>query len=336
VSTIREVSRLAGVSISTVSRVLNNTVPVAEDTRARVMSAVSKLGYTPNTFARGLVTNRSGGIGVVVSEISSPFYSSIVSGIEKVIEASGVHLVVSSGHVDGDLEHNAVTFLKERRCDALILHLEITTDEQLQSWSQQGVPLVVVGRHIPELADVCVYLDNELGGYVATQHLLEQGHRHIAHISGPLSMKDGRDRLAGYQRALHEAGLKLDERFIVNSDFIESGGQQAMQVLLERNLPVTAVFIANDQMAAGALKTLREHNLNVPQDISLVGYDDVLIARYLHPSLTTVHQPLAEMGKAAATIALARLHGQGVTGKETGVQHKFSPRLVKRQSVRSL
>ncbi|MEM7738888.1 MAG: LacI family DNA-binding transcriptional regulator [Deinococcota bacterium] len=330
-STIREVSRLAGVSISTVSRVLNNTVPVAEDTRARVMSAVSQLGYTPNTFARGLVTNRSGGIGVVVNEISSPFYSGIVSGIEQVVEASGMHLVVSSGHVDGNLEQNAVTFLKERRCDALILHLESTSDEQLLSWSQGDAPTVIIGRYIPELAEACVYLDNELGGYLATKHLLEQGHRHIAHIGGPLTMKDGRDRLAGYQRALHEAGVDCDERLLVTSNFVESGGHDAMQVLLERGTPMTAVFAANDQMAAGALKTLREHNLDVPKDISLVGYDDVLIARYLYPSLTTVHQPLTEMGKAAATIALARLNN-----KETEVQHKFNPQLVKRESVRSI
>ncbi|MEM6430191.1 MAG: LacI family DNA-binding transcriptional regulator [Deinococcota bacterium] len=330
-STIREVSRLAGVSISTVSRVLNNTVPVAEDTKARVMSAVSQLGYTPNTFARGLVTNRSGGIGVVVNEISSPFYSGIIKGIEQVVEASGMHLVVSSAHIDGSVEHNAVSFLKERRCDALILHLESTSDEQLLTWSQADAPMVIVGRHIPELAEACVYLDNELGGYLATKHLLEQGHRHIAHISGPLTMKDGRDRLAGYQRALQEAELACDERWIVNSDFIESGGQQAMQQLLARNLPLTAVFAANDQMAAGALKTLREHNLDIPQDVSLVGYDDVLIARYLYPSLSTIHQPLMEMGNAAATIALALLQGQ-----ETEVQHKFNPKLVKRQSVKSI
>ena len=330
--TIKEVSRHAGVSPATVSRVLNGNVPVADDTRRRVLDAVNKLNYRPNAFARGLVTNRSGGIGVVVNEISSPFYSGIVNGIEEVVEAADMHLIVSSGHADAKFERRAAEYLLERRSDALILHLETLSDYELLGWLEdnlpEDVPIVIVGRHLTELAGRCIYLDNEKGGCLATQHLIDEGHRHIAHISGPLAMKDSRDRLNGYRHALEAAGLYFDESYVLEANFTEEGGQHAAQRLLERGLDLTAIFAANDQMAAGVLHTLRENGLDVPSDISLVGYDDVFIARYLYPALTTIQQPLREMGRAAAQLALAALDK-----KETEVRRKFEPELVRRQSV---
>ena len=330
--TIREVSRLAKVSMATVSRVLNDTVPVTEETKQRVLNAVKELDYRPNAFARGLVTNRSGGIGVVVNEISSPFYSGIVQGIEEVVEAQGMHLVVSSGHAKEALEREAVEFLKQRRSDALILQLEAASDYDLLHWAAQEIPLVIVGRHVAELAAHCVYLDNFTGGYLATKHLLEHGHRRIAHISGWMALKDARDRLEGYKHALQEAGIAFDEALVVEGGFIEEGGQRGMKRLLERKLAFTALFAANDQTAAGALHVAREANLRVPEDISLIGYDDVLFARYLYPALTTIRQPLADMGRAAAQLALAALN----TDKAKEVTRKFDPELIERASVTRL
>ena len=216
--TIKEVSRHAQVSPATVSRVLNGTVPVANDTKKRVLDAVKKLNYQPNAFARGLVTNRSGGIGVVINEISSPYYSGIVRGIENVVEEAGMHLVVSSGHADEKFERKAAGYLLQRRSDALILHLETMSDVELLGWLEQNLPaetpVVIMGRHVTELGNRCIYLDNEKGGFLATQHLLERGHRHIAHITGPLAMKDSRDRLQGYRRALEAAGLPYNEAYV--------------------------------------------------------------------------------------------------------------------------
>lgn len=329
-ATIKEVSRLANVSIATVSRVLNGNVPVSTAKRERVMAAVEQLGYQPNTFARGLVTNRSGGIGVVVNELSSPYYTGILQGIEEIVEARGMHLVVSSGHAKELLEREATEFLKQRRSDALILHLEATSDADLLEWARQDdVPIIVVGRHIEELADRCVHLDNLAGGYLATKYLIGRGHRRIAHISGWMAIKDARDRLEGYRRALQEAAIPFDDALVVEGDFVEEGGQRAMQRLLDRTRDFSAVFAANDQTAAGALHTLRAHGLRVPEDISLVGYDDVLLARYLYPALTTVRQPLVEMGRAAARLALLAL-GANET-KE--VRKRFKPQLVERESV---
>ncbi|CAN5904090.1 substrate-binding domain-containing protein [soil metagenome] len=329
--TIKEVSRRAKVSPSTVSRVLNETVPVAADTRQRVLDAVKELDYQPNVFARGLVTNRSGGIGVVLNEISSPYYAGLIGGIEKVVEAEGGHLLVSSGHADAEKEREAVAFLRQRRSDAVIVQVDAATDYDLLAWAKSGPPLIIFGRNVAELTGSCVYLDNEQGGFLATQHLIDNGHRRIAHITGPLWVQDSRARLQGYRRALSANRLPFDELLVVEGDFAEAGGQLAMTLLLERRVNVSAVFVGNDQMALGALTALREAGCRVPNDISLVGYDDVLFARYLSPSLTTIRQPLFEMGQAAARLAVARLKGT-----ETEVKRSFEPELIVRTSVQDL
>lgn len=330
-ATIMDVARLAEVSVATVSRVLNG-VSVTEANRNSVLAAIKQLDYRPNAFARSLATNRSGGLGVVVNEVSSPFYGGVVNGIESELQAHGKHLIVSSGHADRRREREAVDFLLHRRTDALILHLEATSDDDLLQLSKQRTPIVIVGRHVVELTGNCIYLDNFKGGQLATKHLIDRGHRRIAHITGNLSIKDARDRLDGYRRALSEAGIRYDEALVVEGDFVEGGGQRAMERLLDRELGFTAVFCANDQTAAGALVTLRERGKNVPSDISVVGYDDVLLANYLHPALTTIRQPFAEMGQAAARLALKAL-GANAEGEVT---RRFEPTLIERGSVSTL
>lgn len=329
--TIREVSRRAKVSASTVSRVLNGTAPVAEETKRRVLDAVAELSYRPNAFARSLATNRSGGIGVSVNDLGSPYFGAMLRGIEAEVEAEGMHVVVSSGHADRLKERRAVDFLLERRPDALIVHLEATPDLELLDLMGTSIPVVLIGRHLADVSARCVFLDNETGGESATRFLVDNGHRRIAHIAGPLSFPDSRDRLQGYRRALERSGLEYDEQLVVEADFLEEGGYQAVKRLLARETPFSALFSANDQMAAGAFQALREAGLRIPDDVSVMGYDDVLFARYLSPGLTTIRQPLAEMGQAAARIALDVL-----AGKETEVNHKFEPQLVVRESVRQL
>ncbi|TVR92264.1 MAG: LacI family transcriptional regulator [Trueperaceae bacterium] len=330
-ATIREVSRLAGVSIATVSRVLNGASTVAHPTRERVLAAIATLGFKPNAFARGLATNRSGGIGVTVNEISSPYFGAFIRGVEQVVRAEGIHMMVSSGYATAALERASVDFLLERRCDGLIVQSDALDDEALIELARDGdTPVVVFGRSVAEIGSSCVVLDNELGGSLATEHLLRHGHRHIGHIAGPLSYADARDRLMGYRRALVAAGIAFDDRYVVESTFLEEGGAEAAAHLLERAPDLTAIFVANDQMAAGAMRTLRETGHAVPDDISIIGYDDVFLARYLTPTLTTVRQPLVEMGRAAADLLLERLDGE-----RREVVHRFDPELVERQSVAS-
>lgn len=329
--TIREVSRRAQVSASTVSRVLNGTAPVAEETRKRVLAAVAELSYRPNSFARSLATNRSGGIGVSVNDLASPYYGAMLHGIEAAVEAAGMHMVVSSGGADRRKEREAVEFLLERRPDALIVHLEATPDLELLELMRSPVPVVLLGRHLADTSERCVYLDNETGGELATGYLLANGHRRVAHIAGPLSFPDARARLQGYRQALENAGLAFDERLVAEADFLEEGGYRAAKRLLARETAFSAIFSANDQMAAGALQALREAGIRVPDEISVMGYDDVLFARYLSPALTTIRQPLVEMGQAAARIALDVLDG-----RETEVKGKFEPELVARESVQRI
>ena len=329
-ATIRDVSQLAKVSQATVSRVLNGTVPVSTTKRTAVLAAIEQLGYQPNAFARSLATNRSQAIGALVSELSSAAYGDIIRGIESVVEARGMHMVVSSGHARSDLERRSFEFLKERRTDALIVQIDATGDDELAAWVEQAsLPVFVVGRHIPAIGDRCVYLDNGAGGALATRYLIERGHRHIAHIAGLMRIPDARDRLAGYREALAEHGIKYDEALVAEGGFVEEGGYRAMQQLLAREISFTAVFAGNDQSAAGALKALREAGLNVPDDVSLVGFDDLFIAHYLYPALTTVRQPFAEMGQAAAWLALNAL---GI-GQEEEVTRRFDPVLSERDSV---
>ena len=329
--TIREVSRRAKVSASTVSRVLNGTVPVSEDIRERVLAVVEELNYRPNAFARSLVTNRSGGIGVSVNDLGSPYYGAMIKGVEAEVEAAGMHLLVSTGHADALMERRAIEFLSERRPDALVVHLEAMPDAEILELMEGSVPIVLMGRRLTGAEDRCVHLDNTVGGDLATTHLLDKGHTRIAHLAGPPSFPDAGERLAGYRRALDRAGIPFDGRYVVEGDFLEESGYLATRAFLDAMLPFTGIFCANDQMAAGCLQALREADLAVPGDVSVVGYDDVQFARYLSPTLTTVRQPLAQMGRAAARIALAVLEGT-----ETEVKHRFEPMLVMRESVRAV
>lgn len=328
-ATIKEVSRLAGVSNATVSRVLNGTVPVSPDVTQRVLDAVRLLDYRPNAIARALVTNRSGGLGMAVNDVASPYFGLVIRGVEAAAEDAGMHLLISSGHAEAAKERAALEFLANRRSDALVAHIEGLTDEELLPYLQQDPPLVVVGRKIPGYEERSVYLDNEAGGYLATRHLLEHGHRAIAHITGPDRFPDSRARQRGFGRAMQEAGLMPDPSLVLEADFEEEGGYLAMRELLARTPRLTAVFVSNDQMAAGAFMALREAGLSIPEDVSVVGYDDVSLGRYLYPTLTTIRQPLEEMGRAAGRAVLALLNG------EEGVSNKFDPELIVRQSVAS-
>lgn len=327
--TIKEVSQRANVSPSTVSRVLNGTTPVSPEAAHRVLKAVKELDYTPNTFARSLATNRSGGFGVTMNDVGSPYYGTMLRGIESALQEASIHLLVSSGHADAERERSAIRFLEQRRSDALIIQAEALPDEELIRLAQTAdVPIVIFGRLIPELEGKCVHFDNEAGGELATQHLIDAGHRKIAHISGPLGFPDSRHRMQGYRQALMSAGIDHDDRFVVEGDFLEAGGYSAMQRLLARNAVPDAVFAANDQMAAGAMRAARDAGFDIPQDISFVGFDDVVLARYLSPALTTVRQPLHKMGRAAAIIALAQLEK-----REVEVRTRFEPELAVRESV---
>ncbi|WP_457809340.1 LacI family DNA-binding transcriptional regulator [Kushneria sp. EE4] len=325
--TIREVAARAGVSPATVSRVMKGEVRVNVETRTRVEAAISAMGYAPNAFARSLASNRLGGVGLVISHLAGPFMGRVMATLEAALRRANVSLLVASGGGEAGREQEAVDFLLGRRCDGLIVHADALSNETLAALATH-TPLVVFNRLVPEIAEHCIHLDNECGGYLATRHLLDRGHRHIACLTGPLRQQDAAGRLAGYRRALREQGIEADDHAIIEGDFTERSGEQGMATLLAREMVVTAVVAGNDDMALGAMAVLRAQGISMPQTISLIGYDDEACARHVVPALTTVHAPLEEMAQNAAE-RLLRL----IDGATPAPSSPFVPTLIERETV---
>ncbi|WP_413284738.1 LacI family DNA-binding transcriptional regulator [Vibrio sp. MA40-2] len=329
-TTIKDVSEHAGVSQATVSRVVNGSCRVSHDKKLLVEKAIKKLGYRPNSIAKALASSRTGSIGVVVPELSA-FYSRMLQAIEDQLRRFGYHLVVTSGSNEEQGQLEAIDFLLSRRVDAVILHTQHVSDDYLINLDNEGVKLALMNRFIPELATSCIELDNELGANIATKYLIDMGHTEIACITGPLSKSDARARLQGYRDALENAGLEYCESRVVEAGFTEETGANAMYKLLNRDCRFSAVFAANDHMAFGAFEEMKKANLLVPQDVSLVGFDNILFARYLTPGLTTIDFPIEQMSTEAVQLILQKL-----IKKKTKVDFKLSPALVIRDSVKKL
>ncbi len=329
-ATIYEVSELAGVSLATVSRVMNKNARVSEKTRDKVLAAMKELGYRPNTIARSLASNRSDSVGILVSELRGLFYSQMMSGIEDVLRASEKHVIIAAGHSEEAEEKDAIEFLISRRCDALILHVESVSDEYLIDLCSGSIPVVLINRHIPQLADRCISLDNELGGYMAAEALLKKGHRDIAYISGPLWKVDASERFKGHRRALKEYGVEYKEQLFYEGDFIETSGEQGLLHLLKQNIPFSGLACANDSMASGAMTMAREKKMLLPEDLSIVGFDNIIFAAHLYPKLSTINYPLGRMARATAHWVLKNVYKQKNLAE---IQNLFEPEFIARDSI---
>lgn len=295
--TIRDVARAAGVSVATVSRVLNRKDTVTAETERHVREVIRRLEYVPHGGARSLTTRRTHVIGVVLPEMYGDFFSEIIRGIDRVARPRGYHVLVSGSHSDPE-ETEAVLHALHGRVDGLVLMMPGPGADPLTRSLPRGTPVILLngppGSRHPTLS-----VDNRAGARLAVDHLLDLGHRRIALIAGPEDNADAEERRRGYREALAARGLELDERLELPGDFREDSGFAAGEELARRasrgNAP-TAVFAANDAMAIGCLAGLRSKGLQVPEDLSLVGFDDVPNARYLTPALTTVRVPIAEVG----------------------------------------
>ena len=243
--------------------------------------------------------------------------------------AAGKFVLVAASHSREEQERDAIRLLVSRNCDALIVHVEKVADKFLVEQNAKHTPIVVVNRKVRGLADRCFSLDNERGGYLDAQSLLRQKHRHIAYISGPLDFVDAQQRLAGHKRALAEVGVAFDERLLHEGDYHETGGTEALLHLFDKGLPFTAVVCANDEMAAGAMAAAHDRGLKLPDELSIVGFDDAPISRYVYPKLSTVHYPIRDMSRMAARWVLKNVYRQG----ELAAQRVFEPNFVARDSV---
>lgn len=329
VVTLEQVAELAGVSPSTVSRILNGTAAVSQAKKDAVQAAIQELGFRPNPVARGLAGGRTLSVGVVTQIISSPFYGEALLGIERELERAGYVPLFVSGNWHEDDEKKAIETLLSRRVDGVIVLAGRISDSELTKVSD-SLPVIVVGRQLSGPQLFSFSFDNRAGARLATQHLIEQGHRRIAFIAGDLMHDDAVERQNGYFDALAAAGIPVDQNLIVQSDYTEAGGMLSVTRLLERDAHFTALFASNDQMAIGACLGLHRRNLRVPDDVSLVGFDDLIMARYSMPPLTTVRQSVYEIGVEAATAMLEMLRG----GKPKAQLPE--PELVVRESTRRM
>ncbi|WP_018606809.1 LacI family DNA-binding transcriptional regulator [Uliginosibacterium gangwonense] len=306
--TLEVVARVAGVSPATVSRILNGTARVSDRKRTAVLSTIKRLNYRPNALARGLAQGRTNSIGVLTQDIASPFYGEALRGVEDALAGTGMIPLFASGHWNLQDEVERMEHLLSRRVDGVIVLTGKLSDAQILDYANT-VPIVVTGRQLTGPNVISLSVDNFLGAQMATQHLIDWGHTRIAHVAGPADHIDAINRLRGYRQALEDAGIPFDPDLVAHADFHEPGGVLAINQLLASRRSFTAVFASNDQSAYGIQLALSRHGIRVPDDISVVGFDDLLVSSYMVPPLTTIRQPVNEMGVAAAKALVAMING---------------------------
>jgi LacI family transcriptional regulator len=296
--TIKDVAHKVGVNPSTVSRVLNgdSNLSIREETRNRILEAIQEMGYRPDPIARSLRMKTSDAIGMLIPDITNPFFPEIIKGAETAASEKGLSLILCNTDENSAKEKDLVRFLIDRRVDGILLFSSRLEDETLVEVEKSGIPFVLVNRGSRSNSGPHVVVDNSQGAQLAVQHLIRLGHRRIAHISGFLYTETGLERFEGYRKSLNAAGLPFVSEYMVEAGFAEQKGYTAMQKLLSVSKPPTAVFAANDLMAMGAMTAVIEKGLRIPEDLSIVGFDDIWVARRITPSLTTIRIPLNEMG----------------------------------------
>lgn len=328
-TTLQEVADAAGVSPATVSRFLNGTAKVADDKRRAIERVIEELNYKPNRLAQYLKSGSTRTIGVLTQSLESGYFNKTMTGIEDVMKAAGYALLIMSGHWHADEEAEHVELLIGRRVDGVAILTGNMTDEQILGFSKR-VPIVAFGRKLEGERAIGFCLDNYAAACEAMDLLLEQGHRRIAFISGPGDQEDARARLAGYRDTLARHRIALEPGLIVPGDFQESGGLLAVNQLLATRQRFSAIFAANDLTAYGARLALYRRSIRVPDDISIIGFDDLHSSMYTTPPLTTVRQPLYEVGTAIANLMLPMIGQQGAPVELPTLS------LVVRESVRRI
>jgi LacI family transcriptional regulator len=308
--TIVQVARRAGVSATTVSHVLSGKRPVAVATRQRVEQAIGELGFRPNGLARSLRARRSHTVGLLLPDITNPWYPVLYRGLQDALAADGYHTFLCNTDAQEDRELEFLEDLVDRRVDGIVLAApRVPAGKAGSMILRRGIALLVAGR-VGDWPGADMIEADEVGAAAAaTRHLLDRGHRRVAHIAGTPGMHVAADRQRGYRRALEEAGVAHDPALVVPADFTRAGGAVAMRALLAQPAPPTAVFAANDLLAIGGLDVIREHGLAVPGDVAVVGFDDIDATALMSPPLTTVVNPAYEWGQTAGRMLLDRMRG---------------------------
>ncbi len=330
-ATIKDVAKRANVSTTTVSHVINKTRFVAEETRNAVWAAIKELHYSPSAVARSLKVNNTRTIGLLATSSEAPYFAEIIEAIEKNCFDTGYTLVLGNAWNNQEKQRAYLSMMAQKRVDGLLVMCSEYPEPLLEMLEEyRHIPMVVMdwGEAKADFTDSVI--DNAFeGGYMAGRYLIERGHRDIGAIPGSPHRNTGAGRLAGFKKALEEARIRLNEKWVVQGDFEPESGYRAMQQILSAPQRPTAVFCGGDVMAMGALCAADEMGLRVPQDISIIGYDNVRNSRYFTPALTTIHQPKDSLGETAFNMLIDRI----VNKREQSRTLEVHPRLIERRSV---
>ncbi|MGP6433878.1 MULTISPECIES: LacI family DNA-binding transcriptional regulator [Pseudomonas] len=330
-ATIKDVAALAGISYTTVSHVVNKTRPVSEEVRLKVEAAIKSLDYVPSAVARSLKAKTTATIGLLVPNSLNPYFAELARGIEDYCERNGYCVILCNSDDNPDKQRSYLRVLLEKRIDGLIVASAGGDSGLAQGLAGVKTPMVIVDRGLEGVDADLVRIDHEYGAYLATRHLLELGHRDIATIGGPTSTSVAQMRQAGFARALKEAGVEVAPSRMLESDFTSTGGYNAASVLLEHN-PPSAIFAGNDMIGIGVLRAAAERNVRVPAELSVIGFDDIQMSRYVYPALTTVGQSILQLGEMAAEVLLRRI----ATPALATDQRIVTPSIVLRESTAPL
>ena len=328
-STIHDVAKEAGVSITTVSHVINKTRFVSDELVGRVNSAIRKLHYQPSNLARGLRTKSSGAIGIVIPDSTNPFFAEVVRGIEDHCYEEGYSAFLCNSDGDTEKEYCYLQILREKSVDGIVLVSSGDNKDSHDLLGKSNIPYVIIDREVPFLKADSVLIDNYKGGYDATSHLINLGHRSIGCIAGPSQVTPSWQRRQGYSRALRDNGLPVEESLIVQGDFRGDSGRDGMHRFLEMKSPPTAIFACNDIMAIGAMAEARRQGIAIPDQISIIGFDDIALASLVVPQLTTIAQPKKLLGETGAKLLLRRLRQEDMDKEDIVLQ----PELIIRNST---
>ncbi len=305
-STIHDVAKLAGVAPITVSRVINNSGYINENTREKVEAAIAKLGYVPNVLARSLKSKRTNTLALVFTDITNPFFTIIARGVEDTAGDAGFNVIFCNTDESQEKEDNYVQVILQKQVDGILLVPAGSNTKSIQIIKDQGTPLVILDRRI-DTADVDIVRGDSVGGArLLTQHLIDLGHRHIALINGPHNVSTSEDRLIGYEQVMEENGLK-DNIQSYYGQFSQVSGNNLTRIIFEKEPKPTAIFAANNLIAIGALRALNELGYRIPKDVALVSFDDIPENLTMFPFMTAVSQPSYEMGKSATELLISRI-----------------------------
>jgi len=330
--TLADIAKKAGYSISTVSRVLHDNTQkykISDETKATIRRAAEELGYRPNKLARGLRLQKTHQIGVLIPDISNPFFATMVKSVSSVARKAGYSIIVSDSDEDSGIEEESLRALLENRVDGLLIAAVGQQDAHIRELQISGTPLVLLDRWSKGLSVDAISVDNFKGGYQATQHLIREGHRRIALIQGLRGTNANEGRLQGYLQAMKDANVPVRPEYTVGDDFGTLNGYLETKSLLLLKEPPSAIFAAGDLIALGVLQALKEGSVAVPKGISLVTFDDPSFASYLSPPLTAVEQPIEKMGEMGVNLLIRRMRVPGAEFKQVLLE----PRLIVRESV---